>query len=110
MEQPTLFDPVEAHRVTEQAIKRVDQAASPEWKARALMAVEYLARARTTFTADDVWEFLNKANVEMPAEPSALGPIMRQAVKQGTIRFTGDMVKSQRPSKHQQMIRVWTAA
>lgn len=109
-EQMSLFDAVESYNRTEQAIKQVASNTPPDWRERALLAVEYLSRARQDFTADDVWQFLHDAHVEMPAEPSALGPIMRESVKRGWIQFTGQVRKSERPVSHQKMLRVWCRA
>jgi hypothetical protein len=110
VEQLSIFDALETERRTEHGIARAKANTPPEWRERALMAVEYLSRARQTFTADDVWQFLHDAHVEMPHEPSALGPIMREASKKGWIRFTGQMTKSQRPVSHQNLLRVWARA
>lgn len=110
MEQGTILDALQSFERTEQAIKQVAANTPPDWRERALMAVEYLSRARQDFTADDVWQFLYDARVEMPAEPSALGPIMREAVKRGWITFTGQVRKSERPVSHQKMLRVWSRA
>jgi len=109
-EQPTLFDEIEARRVTEQAIAQVDANADPIWKTNALMALDWLSRARTSITADDVWEYLNAHTLEAPHEPAALGAIFRAAAAKGWIAQTDQFQPSRRPSAHCRPLRVWRSA
>jgi hypothetical protein len=80
----------------DEALDRVDAAASDEWKDQARRAVWWLANNRRDFTVDDVWERLERLGVRSPQEPRALGPVLMRAVRAGAIRDTGQMAKSRR--------------
>lgn len=88
--------------VTEEAIEAVDNGAAEEWKAEALAAIERVAQEKEIFTPDDFWAYLSK-----PKEPRALGPVVRRAIKAGTIVPTGQFVCSEIPSHHRNPIRVY---
>lgn len=106
-EQPSLFDAIEARKVTEQAIEQVDANADPIWKSNALMALDWLSRARHKITADDVWEYLNAHRLDGPHEPAALGAIFRTAAAKGWIKQTQEFEPSKRPAAHCRPLRVW---
>lgn len=93
---------------TEEAIERVDAAAPAAWKDEALDAVRTLARGGGRFTTDDVWDALAYLGVAKPREPRALGPVMRRAEREGTVRWTGTFAESRR--RHRTPVRIWEAA
>lgn len=86
-DQGSLFDVAEAGR--EIGIKRVDQAADPEWKDIAYDAVVLTASRMQEFISDDVWTV---GGLESTREDRALGPVFLRAARNGICRKT-DRVK-----------------
>ena len=97
-----LWDAKAAHKTTEAAIQQVDENADQQWKEEALEVVQKLAWCLEEFTPDHIWNVIRK-----PREPSALGPVMRRAVREGWIEPTERFVKSKIPTRHCHNIRVW---
>ena len=95
-------DRAEAVRRTDEAIEKVDAAASVDWKGRARQCLETLAKNNETFTTDLLWDI-----IEHPREPRALGPVVRGCVSDGLIVATDDFVCSNLPSNHRRPVRVW---
>lgn len=62
------------------ALAQVDAGADPRWKALALDAVRRTCEQRAEFISDDVWEV---GNLPSTREDRALGPVLRQAARQG---------------------------
>jgi hypothetical protein len=91
----------------EDAITRVDDAASALWKAQALDAVRCVALIREQFTTDAVWFVLEKCGIAGPREPRALGAVMRRAVTEGFCTSTGEVSKSIRTGCHRRPLAVW---
>jgi hypothetical protein len=89
-------------RVTAAAIAQAHDGAPAGWTDRALLVVERLARECPAFTTDRVWDY-----IEAPAEPRALGGVMRRAVAAGWIRQTDQFEKSMRGERHRAPMRVW---
>lgn len=98
MTQLTLADAARS-----EAINRVDQHAPTDWKARAELVVEYVARTMREFTADDLWE-----HIEQPPTPSALGPVMLRASRDGVCAKSGRVVLSRNPKRHRDLT-IWTS-
>ena len=96
----TLFDAEEAR---DEALARVEAGAG-DWVQRARDAVTMVALARFDFTTDDVWDALGE---DRPAEPRALGAVMKQLAAEGRIRATGEYRKSQRVDCHARPVAVW---
>ena len=90
MEQIELF-PTKEYAAAERdvALKRVDEAADPDWKETAYAAVVRTARALPEFISDDVWEV---GGLTSTREDRALGPVFlriareRVAVKTDRVR------------------------
>ncbi len=61
---------------TRDAIRRVEENASDDWKEKALAAVELTCHKMQTFISDDIWAV---SGLESTREDRALGPIMLQA-------------------------------
>lgn len=89
---------------TPEYIRAVIDAAPPDWVATAEAVVRALAE-RGEFAADDVWEYLG---ARRPPEARALGGVLHQMSKAGTIRFTGHFRNSRLPHQHNRPIRIWT--
>ena len=79
------------------------------WYEAALCAIHNLAQSGRGFTTDDVWDAL-AALATFTTEPRALGAIMRDAARAGTIQPTVNFVKSRRPVCHSRPVRVWVGA
>ena len=97
----TLFDAEEAR---DEAIARVDAHAPEGWLQRARHTVQLVALARFDFTTDHVWDALGE---DRPAEPRALGSVMKAMASEGKIRATGEYRKSVRVDCHARPVAVW---
>lgn len=103
-----VLDPTESRRVTEQAIRQVDENAAEEWRERLEEAVTAVARRNPYITADLVWEYIGEPTLARThRERSALGPVMRRAVAAGELAIAPNVRMSQRPSQHQKGLKVW---
>jgi hypothetical protein len=110
MSQPTLWsdpDEVAAHQERLAGIGAADDHAPDSWKRSARHIVNVWADAAVPFTADDVWETLDAIGVGMPPTPSALGPIIATAARNGTIRKTGRYVPTRHRHRHRDLTE-WT--
>ena len=101
------FDPKKAARKREEAIRRVDEHAEEQWKMDALHAVKMVARQRKHFTTDAVWKVLEGITDFEPAEPRAMGAVMRRAVKAGFCVITTETRESIRTSCNRRPLRIW---
>lgn len=90
------------------ALTQVADNANPSWKIAAFRTVVHLAVRFDEFTADHVWEYMEKhyPNVETH-EPRAMGAILRNARSCGYIEPTGRYVPSRRATKHCSPTAVW---
>jgi hypothetical protein len=90
-----------------------EDGASLRWLALARDCVAVCAAVLPQFTTDDVWAALERSGrdiIESERNPSAIGVVMLAAKRAGTIRkVEGVTVTSTRPSRHGQLLRVWTA-
>ena len=76
----------------QEAQRRIDQAeanAARWWKTQAELAIRLLARGGVVFTANDVWDLLARQGTDEPHDRRALGALLRNAVRQGTVEWTG---------------------
>lgn len=101
--QDSIFDSGAAVNATDEAIERVADNADVEWRARALEAVRRVALRKQTFIVDEVWAELG----EEPAEPRAMGAVMRAAAKAGLIVGTKEWHASERVTAHRNPRKVW---
>ena len=108
---------LEARRdITYRAADAAGAAAQP-WSAIALAAVEYVAWSRapgSRITTDEVWAEMDRRGIERPAEPRALGAVMRTAAKRGYIKVTDEFTTMRRETTsvgtvaHASPLRVYT--
>lgn len=78
--------------------------AGPAWVKHAREIVERVARELPFFTTDDVWI----AGLQKPAEPRALGGVMRDFAREGKITSSGEPPRiSERPQCHRRPVAVW---
>lgn len=93
-----------------EAIAAVDKNANKEWMAAFRRALEVVARQKLRFTADDVWEQLEKDYHPLPEqhEPRAAGAVVVRAIKDGVIVTVKNMFwNSRRKSCHNRPIQVY---
>ena len=98
-----------AFQARDEAIARVDANADDAWKQRAEAVIIHLARMRPTFTADDIWAYLEAHHDVSTHEPSALGAVITRLARQKKIRKVG-YTQSARKTRHAAPIAVWSAA
>lgn len=101
--QEPLFDADASRAARDRSMAQVERAADPDWKIRAMLAIDTLCERGLPFTADDVWEEVG----EFPEERRALGPMLMQAAKSGRIRNTGRRRNSTRPEHHACPLTIW---
>lgn len=87
---------------TVEALERVERGTDPAWASAAEAVVAARARTGEPFTTDDVWFDLAAQGVEAPREPRALGPIVKRALLDRSIRQEGYATSRRR---HQAIIR-----
>lgn len=88
------------------AMATVEENTAADWVLEAEAAVAALAVAGDQFSADDVWDLLAARGIPGPHNPSALGPVMRRAIKDGVARMTG-FGMSRRPERHRAPVRLY---
>jgi hypothetical protein len=79
------MDLVQALQEADAQIARVEAAADPAWKHKALEAVKETCLYRADFISDDIWVL---GNLPATREDRALGPIMLAAARKGWCRKT----------------------
>lgn len=87
---------------TVEALERVERGTDPAWAEHAEQAIARRALGGAPFTSDDLWFDLADGGVEQPREPRALGPIVKRALRDGTIRWEGFATSRRR---HDSVIR-----
>jgi hypothetical protein len=105
IEQPTIFDALAAAEARDAGLATVQGHADSSWQQRARDAVAACARTCPYFIVDDAWRFLSASDV--PAEPRAMGAVMRWAVAEGLIEPTKEYRLSDRVTAHRNPRRVW---
>jgi len=95
--------------VTDEAVNRVEQHADAEWMERVFRVVCDIARARETFTANEIWDVIeNVGDFPVQHEPSALGAVMRRVARERIAQVVaGVSVKSLHARQHGRGLRVW---
>jgi len=97
----TRLDWEAGQRLKKQGMERASTHATDEFKAAFRAAARVAARLHPEgFTSDDVVGALMEAGVKMPTEGRAIGPLMRQMVRDGVAVPTGRYVASRLASCH----------
>lgn len=96
----------EGEQAADAAIDQVRAGMDMAWYATAFRVVRQLGQSGKHFTTDDVWDALDKLPVATP-EPRALGAVMRDAKRAGSIQPTNNYAKSRRAACHARPVRVW---
>ncbi len=102
---PREHDKLCAKAATDEAVARVEEHADPEWKVRALDAINTCALSFPHFTTDAVWALLDGG--PETHERRALGAVMRDAARRGWIESTERTEQAARVVAHQRPQRVW---
>ena len=105
----TLFDYAEGQRLAEEGMTAAIEHAGTTWQDMADTAVRTVARMRITFTADEVWDFMDSHNYPQPPNRAALGAVFKALSRANVIRVTGEWRNSARPETHTRPLRVWQA-
>lgn len=107
-EPPPVKNAAAAARAKETGMQKAADGAKGEFNDLADAAIRQLADSGREFTTDDVWELLAaKGDEYAPGHhKSALGPRMSWHAKYGFIVFVRYR-KSERESRHGNMLRVW---
>lgn len=112
LNQPSLFDQPDADaaaRARDDGIGRAARAVTDSWRGEARAAIMHCAMTLPDFTSDDVLEELAHRRVAMPAVLSALGPVMLDAAKAGTIVKTERRRQTRFKHRHRELT-VWERA
>lgn len=101
----------ETIRATRDGMKRAEKHANPLWKAAAMRCIHQKAKEKKFFTTDDVHLLLDKEEAKTH-NLSALGPMMKNAQKEGWIEKVervggGGKVRSKRVVSHGVYRPVW---
>lgn len=100
---PLFQESLAVHEATEAAIQAAHAHADETWKSTAYAAIVTVARRKPKLSADDVWEEL-QGSTPTTHEPSALGPLIRIAARNGIIRKAhGEMVKTRFERRHREL-------
>ena len=99
-----------AEDLRDEAVERVEAHADPTWLDEAYTAIATVCMFRGQggeFTTDAVWAVLDRAGIESPHEPRAMGPVIRRAVGSHLIEWTGQTRTSTIPHGHRRIVRVY---
>lgn len=104
MSDQTLFDAIAAKEV---GIRQADENADEGWKEAAYSAVLVFSETLSTFTADDVWDAIERDFPNASThEPAALGPVFLRAARAGLIQKTGQLRMTRNSRRHRDLT-VW---
>ncbi|MHB8382327.1 MAG: hypothetical protein ACYDC3_08295 [Candidatus Binataceae bacterium] len=95
----------QAHSGQQLKLDGIDRATRSTWTARALAAIDTLARSGRRFTGEDV-----VAVVGAPSNFRAVGAVISLAARRGKIRTDGSTIPARDPKKHAHRNLVWRAA
>lgn len=78
----------------------------PDWLRAARRALWDECKLSRAFTSDDVWRRLGTINGE-PADPRAMGAVMKHGKRRAWCEPTPETVGSTRGTNHGRSVRVW---
>lgn len=105
----TLFDYQHGVQLAEQGMATAIANAGKTWQEIATDSVLTVARLNMTFTADDVWAWIESHSLPQPPNKAALGSVFKALSRDQFIRATGEWRNSARPETHTRPLRVWRA-
>lgn len=97
----------EGERERDRGMGRAYRAANPAWKAFMYECIVVVARRKQYFTTDDVETRRVRIGGPTTHENRALGPLMRQAHRDGICYPTERFEPSRRAMEHARPLRVW---
>ena len=102
--------PPEVQMRIEEGMQRAEDNADQRWKRVVYGAIVAVARKKPELTVDDVISEMET----IPGAPTthaldALGPMMRQAARDGVLKATDRVVRSWRPRKHGNRRNIWVS-
>ena len=103
----TLFDYQHGEQLAQQGMATAIANAGKTWQEIATETVLTVARLNMTFTADDVWAWLETHSLPQPPNKAALGAVFKALSRENRIRVTGEWRNSARPETHTRPLRVW---
>lgn len=109
MQQPNLFDALEADRRKDAGQALVESHQLEQWKAGVAGVIATLARRSEPFTGDDVRAEALARLLGQPSHPNAWGAAMSAARKRGLIEAVGYTASTQ-VSRHGAIVRQWRGA
>lgn len=109
MNPTNLFDYHLGEQLAQQGMATAIHNAGKTWQEIATESVLTVARLNMTFTADDVWAWLESHRLPQPPNKAALGAVFKALAKDNQIRVTGQWRNSARPETHTRPLRVWQA-
>jgi hypothetical protein len=101
------FDPAGGASARDEAMARARRAANPEWVRWWSEATIEVARKKPYFTTDDIERLRSYRQGPRTHENRAIGPLMRDAMKNGVCLPTEDWVQSGQRVNHRRPMRVW---
>ena len=105
----TLFDYQHGVQLAEQGMAIAIANAGKTWQEIATDSVLTVARLNMTFTADDVWAWIESHSLPQPPNKAALGSVFKALSRDDRICATGEWRNSARPETHTRPLRVWRA-
>lgn len=100
------FELFKARAAKEEAMRRVDDHADPDWRPFMMGIITETARTKRRFSTDDVLKLARERHGPETHELRALGPLMASAARCQLIRKDGFEI-CQRPSRHCAPIQMW---
>jgi hypothetical protein len=95
-------------RARDDAVRRADRNANPEFIELAYRAGCHLAKSGRIFTSADIRDLLERDKPEIKThDDRALGPVMRRLRVDGVIEPTGDYSTQARKRNHCRPLREW---
>jgi hypothetical protein len=103
-DQPVL-DVVASELGKREGMARVEDGADDGFSDAALVAVAQVARQQRELVSDDVWKHLDARS----HDNRALGPVMKQAQRDGLIAPTDRFVLTTQARRHRSPVRIWVS-
>jgi len=88
------------------AIAAAERGAESTWLEAAYGVLRSLAFQRSEFSTDDIWFRLREIGISTP-EPRAMGAVVRRAVREELIEWSGLYRRSFRRVCHRRPVAIW---
>ena len=104
-----VIEQIKQYKTKKQAIDEVEANARQEWLDKALKVLRYVALRNYNFTSDDIWQELERQNIEKPRTHSAMGAVLRRGWKTHLCEKSGRYIPSKQNSNHQRDVAQWVS-